>query len=435
MTDPARYGELTGLGLRQVAAGSARLATSRLPDGGGPPAIADYEQVLAALDHHARRVAGLDRHPIADALDNPTTEDDRALRTFLDALTDAASDVRPGAPADGAWYSAARTWNAATDLLATHFGANGDPRSPEATCLDAPAGQAAALSRVAEATAVLLAAGPHLRLRAAQAGMSWAQVEQAVPDLTGLQDAACHAAGQHTAGGWDQYRVARPGLTADGGLRELTGRVRRLRHSAWALSTQPTASVRPLGDIAIAAVTVHQLAAALPGLGEVLAERSRDGAAAWAGVRDGLHHLRTAIPCSNAVRVDAHAIQQLALGLDGGAGLPRRETAETMRTVLDAFTDIAGWNQTALTRMAQRGHLYLRGHYLTGEDITDHPDLVAAKLTDTLATIAPGQLDRLTAAYQRAAAPQRRFDPVVDLPVRRRTETRGPTRTVHQSSG
>lgn len=428
MTGPATYGQLTELACRQLAEWSTRLATERLPTGAGMTAIGQYRAVLAALDRHAHQVTGQARHPLIDELDEPVTRPTRALRVFLDTLTRTATEsgIHPGPHPE---VAAARTWNAASDLLATHFTSSGEPRSPDAVHLDRPGGQAAALQRVAAAVTVLQAAVPTLRLRAAQAGVAWARVETLLPEQRDLMVAARRAAGAPVPAGWDGVTVARPGVPVDGRLGELTGRVRRLRHWAWRLATQPAPGVRTLTDFATTAVIVHRAAADLPGAGQPLTQRARDAATAWAGVRDGLHHLRTASPGISTVRADAHALQHLALELGAGIDCPDRHAIAVTSAVLNAFTDIAGWNAATVTQLASRRGLLLRGRYMTGSDITDHPDLAAAKLSDCLAPIPPGYLDRLNDAYAAAAAGRSPARPVTVRPTPHHTRAHGPGRS------
>jgi hypothetical protein len=64
------------------------------------------------------------------------------------------------------------------------------------------------------------------------------------------------------------------------------------------------------------------------------------------------------------------------------------------------MTDIARWNSLTLDRLARSGHVHVPGRALTGEQVTDHPDLATARLTGHLAP-APDETRRnVTATYQ-----------------------------------
>jgi hypothetical protein len=92
------------------------------------------------------------------------------------------------------------------------------------------------------------------------------------------------------------------------------------------------------------------------------------------------------------------------------------------------MTEIAGWNSLTLDRLARSGHVYVPGHVLTGEQVTNHPDLVTVRLTNHL-TPAPDQTHRnVTGAYQTlrghplqpsppAATPLSGIEPAADVRV------------------
>ena len=45
-----------------------------------------------------------------------------------------------------------------------------------------------------------------------------------------------------------------------------------------------------------------------------------------------------------------------------------------------AFSDIAGWNSAVLENLNRSSQLYVAGHRLTGDQVTDDPSLVEAKI-------------------------------------------------------
>src|SRR5450756_2387240 len=64
------------------------------------------------------------------------------------------------------------------------------------------------------------------------------------------------------------------------------------------------------------------------------------------------------------------------------------------------MTQIAGWNSLTLDRLTRSGHVHVPGRVLTGEQVTDRPDLATARLTGHL-TPAPDDTRRnVTKTYQ-----------------------------------
>ena len=64
------------------------------------------------------------------------------------------------------------------------------------------------------------------------------------------------------------------------------------------------------------------------------------------------------------------------------------------------MTHIAGWNSLTLDQLARSGHVHVPGRLLTGEQVTDRPDLATARLNGHLAP-APDEARRaVTATYQ-----------------------------------
>jgi hypothetical protein len=78
---------------------------------------------------------------------------------------------------------------------------------------------------------------------------------------------------------------------------------------------------------------------------------------------------------------------------------PRRLSASLINAT-GVFEQIAEWNATAVHRLAEAGSLYLPGRLLTGADVSDHPELVAAKLTSRLAHASVAHVRALVNAYR-----------------------------------
>jgi hypothetical protein len=81
------------------------------------------------------------------------------------------------------------------------------------------------------------------------------------------------------------------------------------------------------------------------------------------------------------------------------AGLDR-PLAETLNGAIATMTQIAGWSSLTLDRLARSGHVHVPGRALTGEQVTDRPDLATARLTGHLAPAADENRRNVTATYQ-----------------------------------
>ena len=57
-----------------------------------------------------------------------------------------------------------------------------------------------------------------------------------------------------------------------------------------------------------------------------------------------------------------------------------RQVRALVNGCIRAFSDIAGWNAAVLENLNRTGQLYVAGHQLTGDQVTDDPSLVEAKI-------------------------------------------------------
>jgi len=64
------------------------------------------------------------------------------------------------------------------------------------------------------------------------------------------------------------------------------------------------------------------------------------------------------------------------------------------------MTDIARWSSLTLDRLARSGHVHVPGRALTGEQVTDRPDLATARLTGHLAPAPDENRLAVTKTYQ-----------------------------------
>jgi len=86
---------------------------------------------------------------------------------------------------------------------------------------------------------------------------------------------------------------------------------------------------------------------------------------------------------------------------------------------MSTFTDIAGWNAAAVNELASHGQLYVAGHRLTGDQVTDDPFLVEAKLKRGYVVAPVDGVESLARAYDAARlvvpASSARDDPAAAL--------------------
>jgi hypothetical protein len=327
------------------------------------------------------------------------------------------------------WARAARCVRAAGDLLATHETPGRGPRSPDAHLIRDPDVRVSALNRVGQLTVTLLDVEDTLALRALQTGLHPATVRRALPALSHIAALAHATAGHNNADTTpaapdvaaglqrlDDLSLATTPIRTDNPAAELTDRYTRIRLHAWQLLQSPDYSVATLRDLAILGVATHAHTAALHG-GDLtqpdahsphlrpLLERAR----AWQTLSHALTDLAAAGPGNPVVHEDLIGITRT---LQTVAPLAPTTTRSTRATGLDrqlvavlngavaTMTEIAGWNSVALDRLARSGHVFVPGHLLTGEQVTNNPDLVTAHLTDHLAPAPPRRVEQITTLYQ-----------------------------------
>ena len=98
-----------------------------------------------------------------------------------------------------------------------------------------------------------------------------------------------------------------------------------------------------------------------------------------------LRQLRTATPVVDGLRGDVVAVRELLDVL--AAQEPSRRTQTAVVSAAARFGDIAVWNWEAFEAQGQRGRIFTPGRFLTGNQVSDYPRLVRAKLKGTLAPL------------------------------------------------
>jgi hypothetical protein len=222
-----------------------------------------------------------------------------------------------------------------------------------------------------------------------------------------------------------ELEVARPGIRTDDPYVELGDRVRRLRQTAWQLAHEPHVGMQCLTDYAAAAVIVHTHAGAYLTQGQSgevsnfpahsMARRAYQGRAAWTLAHLEGRQLRTATPGLAVVRKDLLSVRDLCrrllpLGATTSDQVPTgdpRQVRALVNGCIRAFTDIAASNAAVLEYLNRTGQLYVSGHRLTGDQVTDDPSLVDAKVHGGFVPAPAQQVQPLAQAYvaARAGAP------------------------------
>jgi hypothetical protein len=101
------------------------------------------------------------------------------------------------------------------------------------------------------------------------------------------------------------------------------------------------------------------------------------------------------------LRADVVAVRRLLEAVADGEPTPRAQRAVV--AAAGRFGEIAVWNREAFEAQGRKGRVVIPGRFLTGNQVSDDPLLVRAKLKGTLAPLQKEQAKALTAAYERAA--------------------------------
>jgi hypothetical protein len=394
-------------------------------------AIDDFRDVLHALEQHAwvlldqRRLAGI----TASIAPDPR---ERAAVRLGELLHEAVPDTPPWArgltrPSGSRWAGAARCVRAASDLVATHTGPTGAPRTPDLDAvLGDPVAHQAALAQIGDLAATLLSGADHLALRAGQAGVPWVEIRRLVPDLGETRAYARDLAGVGslpTSAHLDDLTVALAPIRAEEPAAEFADRIGRLRQHAWEHSRSAHPSVDDLKTLATLGIAVHAHALAFHGLPPAtlrtagslprqlasLVERGR----AWQQVSRALFTWRSAQPGDPVVADDLNRVSGLLRTFAPLVGdqpelTPgdRRHLGQAIAGAAAMTADIGRWNQQTATRMGRAHQIYVPARTLTGAQVTDERTLAQAKLAGRLG-LAPTELLEATTALYARTSPRR----------------------------
>jgi hypothetical protein len=436
-TGRTSYADLMGDAAHHVAVGATALSRERLPDAAtARAAVESYWQLLRALHQHAWQLAGGSRRLDGVTASARPEPPDAAVVRFIDSLAATMRhppswEATPDGPVVRAWASAASSVRTASDLLSTHRDLRGAWLTPEAMLLDDPRVRADGLAGLGDLALTVLSAERDLGLRCGQASVPWREVGRRLPDLEPARLAAEDLARDARSGAVGrsalvELEVARPGIRTDDPFVELGDRIQRLRQTAWQLTHEPHVGMQCLTDYAAAAVILHTHVGAyltqgvsgdMGGLpAGSMARRAYQGRVAWSLTHLEARQFRTATPGLAVVRADLLAVRTLcsrllpvdvAISGEAATADPRQVRA-MVNGCIQAFTDIAGWNAAVLENLSRTGQLYVSGHWLTGDQVTDDPSLVEAKIHRSFVLAPAQQVQPLAQAYAaaRVGAPE-----------------------------
>jgi hypothetical protein len=317
------------------------------------------------------------------------------------------------------WRKAADAVRAASDLLSTYRAPSGKARAPEAELLDDVAIRAAGFGELASLAIPVAMAANALGRRLEETGMDPDAVDRVVPETKHLREAAFASRRLARLGGIGgplaDLEVARPSVRTQDPVIELEDRIARMHRVSHQLVNEEWVGVCSMADIAVAGIVVNESAARVmraaaaadpeqtPDLSKRRAvARFEEGAAAWREVHSQLRILRTTTPALPGLRGDAFAVRELCEQLADG---------EAARAVMDVLvggarrlSEVAPWNYWALQNQGVKGRLLVPGRHLTGDQVSDEPLLVRAKLRGLLAPALKEHMENLSGAYARVAA-------------------------------
>jgi hypothetical protein len=446
MSHLVRYSDLMEQAARHIADASKLLAAGPLSDTTETlRAVTAYRRLLAALHRHGWQLLGGDSRQSGNRAAVHWSPVDAAAVQLLDALGVAAgravrldASAQSHAPLPNAWRSAVTCVAAATDLLATHRDSDGTGRSPTAWLLDEPRVRAAGLGALAHTVEAVAGDATTLGLRALQAGVDPRRTRMlarltatVAPAARKLRTLCSPSAGYAELA---EAELARPAVRTDHPMHELADRLARLHRGAWQLMREPHVGVTTLTYYAALGVIVHAHTAALLTTLAGPNSGSRDAAAepliagikhsggAWRRLHRQLADLRTATPGSAGVQRDVQRVRALLrehIPLHPAQHTPEpmtvdRQLAATILGAPRSLTAVAGWNAQVIDQLAATRQLHLDGARLTGDEVTNRDDLVAAKLSASLVAVPPDRLLAVRDAYRAVADAQQAESAAID---------------------
>lgn len=184
---------------------------------------------------------------------------------------------------------------------------------------------------------------------------------------------------------------------------ELTDRLVPVRQRAWELPTAPDRSVATLRDLATIAVAIHAHAAVFHASPEGLAAPLVTQGRRWRALSSKLAPMVSLMPHDPGIRVDLVASRTTyPLSLPSRVPVGPRAPTPTHDASVPYWARPSPSRQNSLSTVLERSMSWrarttcsFPARTLTGDEITDDPDLVTARLHGALAPASRRQVDEL----------------------------------------
>jgi hypothetical protein len=424
------YADLLAQTTEHVREGANQLAMDRFwTPHEALDAIGDYYGLLDAIASHTRRLLwpaqlgriGLTRHreglpPIERAAIDLVA----AIESITGASRPHPSQIStPRSP----WAHASLTLRAAGDLLATHYGPGGQPRTPDAAHATT-ASFDAGLAGLGHLTRTVLAHEEPLALRAIQAGVPRGLVARHLPGLEqlaeltrGLESETPRPSKAHL----DVLGQVPPRRRGDDPAADLADRMIRLRQATWELTGERSDALASLRTMAGLGVAVHAHAAAFYGANLVRPDaagrvQGADGlvrrARTWQRLHQALSQFAVLAPPTASIREDAFAAATLLGHLapidHGAAAAPLssadRRIGQAINGAVQVMADIAVHEGATFDRLARTHLLYIPAKALPRELVSEQPALAIARLEHRVVQAPDAATGRAARLYTEVAA-------------------------------
>ncbi|GAA3819031.1 hypothetical protein [Cellulomonas soli] len=420
----ATYGGLLWDASRHMGEGCRLVRLDRFADKiEADLAVAAYYGLLDAASQHVWALISPARMAGVAASEHPHPIEATAL-VMANVLQVGPDDLPPHpsviAPDRHPWDYASRVLRAASDLVASHVTITGGAHTPDAPLVWDEQARNGALARMGEFVAQLTATQDMLGLRAGQAGVRWEKVGRWLPPADRTQAAALAVVRVAQVMGviateLDSLTAASARVHGGTQIDRLGDLVARIRRTAWDLREHPDYSVQTLADTARVGFEVAVHTATFHGVDlhdPAVAARDPGArrAATWLALMADLRGYLGAGPADRRVRADATALHDLLgdlvprdrLAGDRGASArpEERRLGGALHGACAAFEQAAEWNAAAFARLARSEQVYVPIDSLTGDQLSDRPELAAARLTHSTRLV-PAPAERTEATLDR----------------------------------
>ena len=419
----ATYGFLFDEAVRHLERGRRALHLDRFDDKKhAETTVTAYYGLLDAAQHHIWALITPARMAGVLATEHPHPVEAAAI-ALAQKLQVGPDDLPPHpqvtSPSRHEWDQAGRHLRAAADLLATHVSVTGGARTPDAAVVWDPVARNAALGRVGGFVAQLAATQHALALRAGQAGLRWERVGRWLPPGERTRTAALEVvrvaeligATVTDLDGLSAASTEVVGIRPADRLGELVARIRR---TAWNVRQQPDYSVRTLADVARVGFEVAVHTATFHGVDlrdqqAVRRDPSARRASAWLTLMGDLRGYLSSGPGNGQLHADASAVHQLLstlvprdrlVGDRGMSASPdERHLGAALHGGCAALVQAGEWNAATFTRLARSEQVYVPVERFSRSELSERPDLAAAKLKGV--RLVPAPTDRIESTLDR----------------------------------